>query len=342
MRLAFAAGQAPTAPTTTASSSATTCNNESHGGDDSHSVTSAASQSSVSTATAHHAAVNDRGLFADGNTSINDDEEVRTKRRATLIPFYNTLKEWSIWMIGQLQPLGLSFTCRRQYRSLSQFLSMIVIPRRLQSKPGYDELLLKPGVVRELVTGWTGSLGQEMWKLYETLKAQLEAKKRQADAARLAALMTIPVQQKEAPTVVATMKKGEEGQGATQIENEAEAVTIARLQRLGVSEQEAVSAINSARAGNDSKHIIDAMENEQRNRDVLNLRCMEAVRKTLLGVHSIDILSGRSKLAVTCSGLDFIELLLPSDPPPMQRAVDENQIKRGGGAGRSRASSPER
>lgn len=79
--------------------------------------------------------------------------------------------------------------------------------------------------------------------------------------------------------------------------------------------------------------LIHAQSKEQSDQEVLALRLLERLIKQVVGVHALEVISGKNKLSVLFQGCDFGELLQIASggnmlPGSMQEEYEKAQSKK--------------
>lgn len=98
--------------------------------------------------------------------------------------------------------------------------------------------------------------------------------------------------------------------------------TLEKLKRLGI-DTHGQDLFHEDAA--DPVEYVKSLRNEVRKQDILNLITVESLRKHVIGLHSCELVTGKSKLSVTVQGFDIFELL--PDLPNMKSVQEANYLR---------------
>lgn len=165
------------------------------------------------------------------------------------------------------------------------------------------EILHEKGYLFSLFQQFTQHFKSEFGHLFGGLKTFLEERKKEDDAKRLQELMTIVTSQAEKEANASNQKNKD---------------TIERLKRLGISESEQADLMEDEDNFQNPADYIERVEINQRQSDILNIRLYECLKSFTIGLHTIEIISGRHKLSISTQELDIFEILptLSNDQQP--------------------------
>ena len=91
-----------------------------------------------------------------------------------------------------------------------------------------------------------------------------------------------------------------------------QATTLERLRRIGVDTSKGTDLF--VEEVSDADQATAAAQEESNKQDVLGLVLLEHLKKCVVGIHSAELISGKSKLLFSAQGLELCDLLpeLPS------------------------------
>ena len=89
--------------------------------------------------------------------------------------------------------------------------------------------------------------------------------------------------------------------------------TIERLRRVGVKMSDPSEQLKETTTPQTVKIMLDRADNEQAQNERLFLDAIRRMRRTCLGLSSIEIISGSTKLSLAFSGADVFDLV--PEPP---------------------------
>jgi len=166
------------------------------------------------------------------------------------------------------------------------------------------EILHEKGYLFSLYQQFVQLFKAEFGQLFENLQEFLEERKKEDDAKRLRSLMTIMTSMSEQDASLAQKQAKE---------------TMERLKRLGISEAEQADLMNDEEGFQNPTDYIQRIEINQRQSDVLNIRLYECLKSFMIGLHTIETISGKHKLSVSTQEIDIFEILPAIN---IQRSVD--------------------
>jgi hypothetical protein len=85
--------------------------------------------------------------------------------------------------------------------------------------------------------------------------------------------------------------------------------TLERMKRIGLEGEELDAMLTNEEFEKNPLLFINSQETDNRLGDITSLRFLETLSESIVGVHSVEILSGRNKLTTQVHGLDFIQFI---------------------------------
>lgn len=252
-------------------------------------------------------------------TTTKDDEEMRFRRWRSVHPFYSWLhghtKNWA-----ETLRRWASGTFRWHYRSLYDLLTRLSLTSTspdggIEASDGWagwvgygfslwrnisDELLLSPGGVPRhigrLRARWSEDLAVLHVSCAERLQRQRELEHQRRRELLIHGKSSLTAVSEAADPQVGKMTQADRLLQATQ-----------HLRSTESLEQQA--------------------EQEDFERTIQSLRVLELLQRYCLGVHSAELLIGKTRFTLSCAGLDVFEALLPETPPMLRTfATHEKEL----------------
>mmetsp|Transcript_746 Transcript_746/g.1286 ORF Transcript_746/g.1286 Transcript_746/m.1286 type:complete len:822 (-) Transcript_746:261-2726(-) len=231
----------------------------------------------------------------------------RVERWQHLHPFFPAIKGFISYYLNSLKCMKnavLKFT----FSSLGELVHKLGIMNVDFGRTVQSSWTHIPGFLRETYNHFVEKYTKELSAKHDDLKKHLEKKKQEDDERRIREIMS----------------KNEEELGGGEQNRKADdrTATLEKLKRLGIDTQ-----------GNDlfeeessnPKDYIKMVNDETCKMDVMGFITIENLRKHVLGVHSVELITGKAKLSLSVQGFDIFDILpvLPS----MQKVADANALK---------------
>lgn len=103
-------------------------------------------------------------------------------------------------------------------------------------------------------------------------------------------------------------KKKEEEEAFKAMESKKNS-TLERMKRIGLEGEDLDSMLTNEEHEKNPLLYINTQETDNRMGDITSLRLLEMVSDTIVGVHSVELLSGRNKLTCQVHGLDIVQFI---------------------------------
>mmetsp|Transcript_25616 Transcript_25616/g.56689 ORF Transcript_25616/g.56689 Transcript_25616/m.56689 type:complete len:482 (-) Transcript_25616:1182-2627(-) len=238
-----------------------------------------------------------------GPANHKDAEESRRRveRWHQLHHFFPPIR-WGVGYLLDTLKCMQTASLKLHYGSLGEFTHKLGLMDVTFGRTYSNTWMYVPGFVRDTYKYFAAKYKSEMGKKHASLKHHLEVKKKEDDERRIREIMD---------------NKGEEDGPQEQDDR---ANTIEKLKRLGIDDGNIFQD-----EGTDPKQHIRQVTDETSKLDVMGFITVENLRRHVLGVHSIELVTGKSKLSLSVQGLDLFDLL--PELPNMQSIAEANALK---------------
>jgi len=257
------------------------------------------------TATALSAGVSESSLNARAGS-----EEGYIDKWLHLRPIFPKIVDWikeGMKVIAGSKSIGLAF----KFMNFSDLFKKVGSGSRMFRDYFPVAMASEPGFVPRMIAEKMGQLSQEVAKIFSMVKERMDEKVAVDREHRLHSLINMSAIEKDDPSAAG---------------GSVNALDV-KLKNLGLAEMDSDDLLNQAIEETDKtpEEFLEAELNLQNNFDARALEAYERLWKVVLGIHSIDMFLGKSRLYAIGQGVDFMEIF--PKPPSVLQAEREIQRK---------------
>jgi hypothetical protein len=247
-----------------------------------------------------------------------DDDKMRFQRWLTIYPYYPIIAQYA-QRAYQFCTRWISGTFRYNYRTLADaFHSFFAI-----QSPNFaslynilpEEFFYDLSFIHFFYQKTSLEIQQECCQLHSHLQHYLTIKREKAEWQRLQILLQTNVHRPTEEVVVE-----EEGGGGGGDDSS----VMMKLKRLGITNADAQQMSKLMSREKDIDSLLEGTHSEYYEKALLSLKCLEFLQKYCIGIHSIDVFSGKSRLTMSLTDCNIFELL-PVMPPVNRMAIDHDR-----------------
>ncbi len=103
-------------------------------------------------------------------------------------------------------------------------------------------------------------------------------------------------------------KKKEEEESVKAMESKKNS-TLERMKRIGLEGEELDAMLTNEEYDKNPLLYINSQETDNRLGDITTFRLMELITENLVGLHSVELLSGKNKLTAQIHGMDVMHFI---------------------------------
>lgn len=218
------------------------------------------------------------------------NEILRRKLRAHYPWMMATAGRIEAWIRGQK-----SVSATLEFKTLSELLARVGkfdpwfktwLPESIGSAPGW---------INATYQTFYKALNRDLKGIFDGFRGTLEARALREEAARRARVQRLMTVETRDVDVEADVKTS----------------VLDKLKRLGIEmDADDVFAVDA----HDPKSFVATAEDRLLRNDLQFMQMLEKLHETVLGVHTVQVVLGKSRLNVAFQGLDFVDAL-PRPPP---------------------------
>lgn len=245
-----------------------------------------------------------------------DPEEVRELAIwARLRPYFPVAVEWGKSILSKIRGVSTA-TMSFKYKSLSEFIGAFRL-RNLWIKKLFPRSVTPSDLGHHLAglfEAWRLKFTADLKEQYTSLTAFMEGRVAAEEAERIRLLM-MSQQEYKSGAAKAAMEAAQNRANQEDL--------MSKLGSLGIK---AGAAEFVDEESTDLKPVLDEMNEIELERDVQGYITYERVVRACLGVHAVEVVCGKSRLVVSCQGLDVFDML--PQPASLQAVKDVCDSKR--------------
>lgn len=239
-------------------------------------------------------AMNDKNKKEDDDLEVKDSLQDRFEKMTRLRSYYPSIvaicKQLHHLVQGiEKSKLQFKFTFFSQLLEYAGMCNKWVktnLPKEISSVNGYLNFLYE---------SWLKETNSKLKTIYQDAKTKLEKK----------------VQEEEEAYVKRLMQKESKGSGLS-AEEKAKEATAEKMQRLGIDPDDETLVVEADNPRDYAKQAQDELD----GKTITNMILYEKLYHSVLGIHTVQLFCGNTRLNVSFNGFDFVELL--PVPQPME------------------------